>query len=79
MYKIKNPRILYTTTPGIALVLYRTGNTALGCRARLNSKNPFLIKIRWRTTLTPPEVLPAEPPKNIIPKKKTSKNGVHKV
>ncbi len=41
--------------------------------------NPFLINIKCCITLTPPEVLPAEPPKNIIPKKSTTKKGVHKV
>ena len=60
-------------------MLYLTGNTALGCKERLNSINPFFINIIWRTIFMPPAVDPADPPKNISPKKNTVKKGVHKV
>ena len=56
---------LLTTLP-----LYREGIIALGCKALLNSKKPLLIISKCLTILIPPEVLPAEPPKNISPKKK---------
>src|SRR5690606_34077377 len=79
IYRIKKARILNTISPVTALLLYLTGNTALGCKALLNSKNPFLIRIKCLTTLTPPEVLPAEPPRNMSPKKNTNNKGVHKV
>ena len=71
--------MLKTISPETVLLLYLTGTTALGCNERLNSINPFLINNKCLTTFTPPEVLPAEPPRNISPKKNTNKNGVHDV
>lgn len=52
---------------------------ALGCKARLNSKKPFLISIKWRITFTPPDVDPVDPPKNISPKNNIVTKGVHAV
>src|SRR5690606_3771627 len=79
MYRIKKARILNTISPVTALLLYLTGKTALGCKAPLNSKNPFLITRQCSTPVTPPDVPPAQPPRNMSPKKKTSNKGAHKV
>ena len=50
---------------------------AFGWRALLNSNIPLLIIIKCLTIFIPPEVEPAEPPKNIKPKNKRVRNGDH--
>ena len=55
------------------------GIIAFGCRDLLNSKIPFLIRIKCRKILTPPDVDPEDPPKNIIPKKNIVIKGVHEI
>ena len=79
MYTIKNPRMLYVMSFETGDELYRNGIIALGCKIFLNCKNPFLIISKWRIILNPPDVLPADPPKNIIPKNNKRTNGDHAV
>ena len=55
------------------------GKIAFGCKDLLNSRKPFFIKIRCRKTLTPPDVDPEEPPKNIIPKNNIVRKGVQEI
>ena len=60
-------------------LLCLNGKIAFGCKDLLNSNKPFLIKIKWRNTFTPPDVDPEDPPRNIIPKNSIVKKGVQEI
>ena len=77
MYKIKKAAILYTILWSKKEPLKRDLTIAFGWRALLNSNIPLLIITKCLTIFIPPEVEPAEPPKNIRPKNKRVRNGDH--
>ena len=51
----------------------------MGCKDLLNSNTPFLISIKCLKILTPPDVDPDDPPRNIIPKKNMVIKGVYEI
>ena len=60
-------------------VLYLNGIIACGCKIFLNCKTPFFMINKCLIILNPPDVLPADPPKNIIPKNNNKSKGVQDV
>ena len=75
-YSMKNAKIFTTTSFFTTEWLYLSGKIAFGCNDLLNSRKPFLIRIRCLEILIPPEVDPDEAPINISPKNNIVKNGV---
>ena len=78
-YIKKKAKILEMISSFTALPLSLTGIMAFGCINLFNSTIEFLDNNRILITLIPPEVEPAEPPKNIRIKKVSIKNGVQAV